>query len=154
MQDSGPRGPGLDTPVLERPDFLQPDVLAQDFPEVFPVCAVTRAQAHIRDGAVDLSDTLFAAALSGQPVSPPVFSRATAEPSVQAGVECDTPIPEAIRLPIGRDSLIEAQKEDGSLAKCFAAALAPEGAKNTAAAYFMEHGLLMRRWRPHAGSEN
>ena len=49
--------------------------------------------------------------------------------------------------------VLEAQKGDGSLARCLAAALVPEGAKNTAAAYFMEHGLLMRRWRPHASSD-
>ena len=60
--------------VLERPEILQPDVLAHDFPEVFPVCVVTRAQARSLGETVVLPDTLFATELTGQTVSPPVSS--------------------------------------------------------------------------------
>ena len=137
--------------VLERPEILQPDVLAQDFPEVFPVCAVTRAQARSLDEAVDLSDTLFATELTDQTVSPPVLTKATAEPSVHLKMQCDT---ENFRLPMSRKSLIAAQNEDVTLANCFAAALAPEKGKNTDVAYFVENDLLMRRWKPRADFEN
>ena len=140
--------------VLERPEILQPDVLAQDFPEVFPVCVVTRAQARSLGEAVDLSDTLFATELTGQTISPPVFPQSTAEPSVQPKVQCDTSTKETTRLPMVRSSLIAAQKEDVTLAKCFAAALAPESAKNKKMDYFMENDLLMRRWKSRSDLDN
>jgi len=46
--------------VLEHTEILRPDVLAQKFPEVFSVCAVTRAQACSLGEVVDLSETMFA----------------------------------------------------------------------------------------------
>ena len=140
--------------VLERPEILQPDVLAQDFPEVFPVCVVTRAQARSLGEAVDLSDTLFATELTGQTISPPVFPQSTAEPSVQPKVQCDASTLETTRLPMVRSNLIAAQKEDVTLAKCFAAALAPESAKNKKMDYFMENDLLMRRWKSRSDLDN
>ena len=140
--------------VLERPEILQPDVLAQDFPEVFPVCVVTRAQARSLGEAVVLSDTLFATELTGQTVSPPVFPQSTAEPSVQPKVQCDTSTKETTRLPMIRSNLIAAQKEDVTLVKCFDAALAPESAKNKESDYFVENDLLMRRWKSRAEFNN
>uniref|UniRef100_A0AAQ4PM80 Gypsy retrotransposon integrase-like protein 1 n=1 Tax=Gasterosteus aculeatus aculeatus TaxID=481459 RepID=A0AAQ4PM80_GASAC len=139
--------------ILERPEILQPDVLAQDFPEVFPVCVVTRAQARSLGEAVVLSDTLFATELNGQTVSP-VFPQSAAEPSVQPKVQCDPSTKETPRLPMVRSNLIAAQKEDITLAKCFAAALAPESAKNKEIDYFMENDLLMRRWKSRVDLDN
>ena len=60
--------------VQERPEILQPDVLAQDVPEVFPVCAVTRSQARSQNEAVDLLDTLFATVVWPACVTTSVFS--------------------------------------------------------------------------------
>lgn len=46
-----------------------------------------------------------------------------------------------------RSSLLIAQKEDASLTKCFATALALEITKNREVADFVEDDLLMRRWK-------
>ncbi|KAK0152899.1 hypothetical protein N1851_005430 [Merluccius polli] len=113
---------GKVTPVLEvfdQPDVSQPDVLGRSYPDVFPVCAVTRAQARKLGDAVDLSDTVFADGLSDQAFSPSLPSHDSenskyAKPMLNPEIMFDVK-----HLPMTRDSLGEAQKADISLSKYF-----------------------------------
>ena len=60
--------------VLEHPDTLQSDVLEQEYPGVFPVCAVTRAQSRKMGDVVGLSDTFLRECWMMRQ-SPPLFPR-------------------------------------------------------------------------------
>ncbi len=51
-------------------------------------------------------------------------------------------------LPITREKIVSAQKEDVSLRKCFSAAVSVERAQQRKSVYFLEDGLLMRKWSP------
>ena len=53
-----------------------------------------------------------------------------------------------------RGNLIMAQKEDASLARCFASALAPEMVRNKEVSYFVDNDVLMRRWKSRLDFEN
>lgn len=139
--------------VLERPKIILPDVLAQEFPEVFSVCAVTRAQARRLGEVVDLSETMFATESSDMPASLAEFIQPTNEKSDKL-IHCNKPIFEKTHSPVTRSDLIAAQKEDSTLAKCFALVVAPEMAKTKEVAYYIENGLLMRRWKSRVDLEN
>lgn len=110
--------------VLERPEILQPDVLAQKFPEVFSDRAVTRAQTRRLGEVSDLSETLFATELFDRPASPLVSTQPTDETSDQVTPQWDKLTSETTTMTCS--NLIVAQKDDASLARCFATALAPE----------------------------
>ena len=141
--------------VLEHPEVLQPNVLAQKFPEVFSVCAVTRAQARSLGEVVVLSETMFVTELSDTPAFPLVSTQPTDEMSDQVKLQQDKLTSETTsKLPMTRSNLIMAQKEDASLARCFASALAPEMVRNKEVSYFVDNDVLMRRWKSRLDFEN
>ncbi|KAK0140312.1 hypothetical protein N1851_022787 [Merluccius polli] len=137
---------GKVTPVLEvfdQPDVSQPDVLGRSYPDAFPVCAVTRAQARKLGDAVDLSDTVFADGLSDQAFSPSLPSH-DSENSKDAKPMLN---PEIMFDVMTRDSLGEAQQADISLSKYFNDIKNSDSTNNKDTMYFIENGLLLRRWR-------
>lgn len=52
----------------------------------------------------------------------------------------------SLDLPISRSQIVAAQKDDSTLTKCFSAVISSEAAGEKNTAYFMDDGLLMRRW--------
>ncbi len=82
----------FDNPVLSD----QTDELTEAYPEVFPACAVTRAQARKRDD-FDLSSS-FIAPIFTNDVLPQVESKA---------VEKSSPV--SLKLPVTRDKIVSAQ---------------------------------------------
>ncbi|XP_057674676.1 uncharacterized protein LOC130905366 [Corythoichthys intestinalis] len=120
--------------VVQQPES-QPDELGQAYPDVFPVFVVTRAQAKKLGTEVDFSNTFLAAGL----VNP---ERSTTNESVLEGSAFDV-----VSLKMTRDDLIAAQKSDSSLTKCFEAVQHPHDLMNKDAKYFMEDGLLIRKWK-------
>uniref|UniRef100_A0A3B3H3T2 Gypsy retrotransposon integrase-like protein 1 n=1 Tax=Oryzias latipes TaxID=8090 RepID=A0A3B3H3T2_ORYLA len=112
--------------VTSTPTELEcPDKLEQEYPDVFPVCAVTRAMSKKplekeMDPHVDLSDTFLA--------------------------KCDT-FGFGDSFPSHED-LKAAQASDKSLSSLFDNVV-PEGeAEKLSRAYFISNGVLMRKWTP------
>lgn len=52
----------------------------------------------------------------------------------------------SLDLPVTRSQIIVAQNGDPSLSKCLSAVISPEAAKKKNTAYFIDNGLLMRKW--------
>ncbi len=124
----------FDNPVMSD----QPDELTETYPEVFPACAVTRAQARKRDD-FELSSS-FIAPIFTNDVLPQVESKA---------VEKSSPVSlNRLKLPVTRDKIVSAQRSDVTLQKCFSVVVPLERAQKRKSAYFVEDGLLMRRWCP------
>ncbi len=104
------------SPILQS----ESDDLAQHHTEVFPVCVLTRAWSQKQAQDVNLSDSLLVSALSEDMVLPAGdVSSCAVEPEVAMESEVSPGPP----LPLTRDALIDAQKNDPSLAKCFDAVM-------------------------------
>lgn len=114
----------------------QPDELAKSFPETFPVCVVTRAQSR-KTEAEDLATSF---------ISPIFLSDMLPDASDKAVEKVPGSDTSGVKLSVTRERVIAAQHEDRSLQKCIAAAVSAEKARERKTAYFMENGLLMRKW--------
>ncbi len=129
-------------PVLEVFDKScmsdQPDELTETYPEVFPACAVTRAQARKRDD-FELSSS-FIAPIFTNDVLPQVESKA---------VEKSSPVSlNRLKLPVTRDKIVSAQSIRCNFAEVFLCCCSLGAGTKEKSAYFVEDGLLMRRWCP------
>ncbi|XP_067265883.1 uncharacterized protein [Chanodichthys erythropterus] len=126
--------------VVDKPDVSglceQVDV-SQQFPSVFPACAVTRAQSRKFDDVLDVSNTFMTdkGDRSGcrQDVSPNVC---VFDQDVAVQVES--------MLGTGREQLVAAQKADPSLVRCLAVAVQKDDVADKDVAYVWEDGVLMR----------
>lgn len=124
----------FDKPVL--PDHT--DELSEIYPETFPACVVTRAQARQMD-ADDLSTSFMV------PIFVEDFLPSDEEKEMKTSPNLSS---SHLKLPVTREKIVFAQKEDSSLQKCFSAAVSVERAQQRKSAYFLEDGLLMRKWSP------
>lgn len=132
----------VDIPIPESEN----DELAHHHPNVFTSCVLTRAQAKVK-AEVDLSDSLFASILFEENV-PPIES-VTGSPAEPGRVSA---VP-AASLPLTRAAL-KAQKDDRSLAKCFAAACEDPIKNGEKQCFFVDEGVLMRKWMSQPGDGN
>jgi len=130
--------------VVEKPDaFSQLDV-SHTYPEVFPACAVTRAQSRKVGDMVDLSDSVFITLFSGDELcagTSPKIDKSQTEVNRENVSDAD-----ALKLPVSREKIITAQKEDESLNAVFNSAVSLDSVKDQKVAYFRENELLMRKW--------
>lgn len=116
---------GKVVPVLEvqyKPDVAScGDVLATTFPDAFPACVITRAQSRRLGSMVDLTDSVLAPMWTGEEVPCPTSVIPGSSDKVAGEVE-KTMVSsgDGLRVPLTREKLIASQKEDRSLAKCFA----------------------------------
>ncbi len=97
-----------------------PDELVQKYPEVFPSCAVTRAMSQ------RLKDTSFSIAIKKRD-----------EHSM--GLD---------KLSLSREQLIVEQRNDEKMSSLFEAVVPVEQLECVSQGYFVEDGVLMRKWRP------
>lgn len=146
---------GVVTPMLEvvgSPESTSTDNdLVEAFPHVFPACVLTRAQSRRMGDMVDLAGSVFARSTAAQIVptvatTTPMFST-TGKSTV--GENVSAPQLHDILVMVTPARVIEYQKEDPSLRKCFASVVSPEEANTRETAYFMEAGVLMRKWKAH-----
>ncbi len=146
---------GKVSPVLEVTDRPQSNVsdivLFQKYPQVFPACVLTRAQARMQGDTVNLSDTIFERVETVD-----VELKPEASPSMQyekggCGV---APQLGDVLSSITSERLIEWQKEDVSLNKCFDSVVSLEKAKVQETAYLVDAGVLMRKWTAHKTGED
>ena len=139
-------------PVLEVVNTPVPvsvcEELVKSHPDVFPVCAVTRAQGLKKD--LELGDSVFGEALV-EDVWP---SSGEWCDSTKKCVQGKLVIPEFadVPLPLTRQALIAAQQSDSSLASCFAAVSSDASVSGRQQSFLMEEGVLMRTWVARPGS--
>ena len=134
------------TPVLEVTDSPEStpadDRLVQDFPHVFPACGLTRAQSRKLGDVVDLSCSVFESVVQGDPTP----SSQSTDPKVSTPVEGKAPQLHEIILSVTPEKVIECQREDSGLKKCFDSVVSAEEAKIRDTAYTLEGGVLTRKW--------
>ncbi len=132
-----------------------PDELAQKYPEVFPSCAVTRAMSQ------RLKDTSFSK-LKGEWEFGLNDTFLSNSDSVE--VKCSNSVDGlgiaiAIKkrdehsmgldkLSLSREQLIVEQRKDEKLSSLFEAVVPVEQLECVSQGYFVEDGVLMRKWRP------
>ena len=134
----------VDLPISEPGN----DDLANRHPDVFSVSVLTRAQARKQAQEVDLSDSLFASVLSQEKL-PPVGELVHGTPEFDSTSEPVTS--PAVSLPLTREAFISAQRGDPSLAKCFSAVAEDTSECRGKQVFFVESGVLMRKWVSQAG---
>lgn len=125
------------------------DTLSESCPEFFPACAVTRAQSRNLGDLVDLSDTVLAPifAYDESPMPVPKLSVSLEEQVDQSSDKVTSS--EMLKLPVNSAQLITAQKGDPSLVKCFSSVCSLEEAKEKEVGYFIDNGILLRKWNLH-----
>lgn len=126
--------------IVDRPDLLtEMDSPVQCGPEVFPACVVTRAQT--KKFGMDLSDTFLVSEMDEMPEKPKKKPVTALEKGALPKL-CS----EVLQLPATRKDFIEAQQSDVTIAKCLSSVLSQDSAKGKNVAYFLDDGVLMRKW--------
>ncbi|KAM9440555.1 uncharacterized protein Hap1MRO34_025796 [Clarias gariepinus] len=127
--------------VVSEPIADCPELEAQ-IPSVFPACVLTRAQQKKLGDVIDLSDSFLCQEETIKESMPQL------NPSVTfTDVPKATSKPDA-ELRITRAKLAIAQKADPSLTHCFETAVEKGELEKHPIAYFLENGVLMRKWSP------
>lgn len=135
--------------LLERPE-PQADDLVQIFPEVFPACAVTRAQHKKFGDLVNLSDFFPATEMTVKPSVSPSPTTVNTD-GMKVARKTGAHVNEVMNLSINRKELVDNQQSDPSLTKCFEQ-VKQKGPSTKQVDYFLDDNLLMRTWNSHAGS--
>lgn len=107
---------------------------------MFPACAVTRAQAKKFADVVDVADSFM------QNCTEPVTCELMVKPEIVPSL--DKTVSVSDQLYVGKDQLIVAQKTDPTLTSCFEAAIDSKQVPAVRMAYFCDDGILMRKWKP------
>lgn len=127
------------------------DEVVKSHPDVFSVCALTRAQVKKQDQSIELSDSVFGEALAKDTWPSSNELGKCTKKSCQ--IEHVNPILSDISLPLSREALISAQESDSSLSKCFAAVASDTSESSEKQTFLMEEGVLMRKWVARPGGE-
>lgn len=134
--------------VVDEPNaFCESEVLSETYPDVFPACAITRAQSRRVGDEVDLSNSFMFPLLSGDASMDMNLEKKDGSKTENKGVIVSDA--EILKLPVSRERIISAQKEDKTLVTSFNSALSLDGAKENKFAYFIDNDLLMRKWCSH-----
>lgn len=134
--------------VIEEPKVsCELEGSAETYSEVFPACAVTRAQSRRVGDVVDLSSSFMFPFLTGDTLLDVNHEREdSSETKNKSVVESDA---ELLKLPVSREKIITAQKEDKTLINTFKAVVSVDVVKDRKFAYFIDKDLLMRKWCSH-----
>ena len=126
--------------VIAVPLLTKSDNLAAEYPNVFTICAVTRAMAERQElpqtEEVNLSDSFMADWSAPAPVSP--------VPSVPFSL----PPPLDSKLCLSREQLVADQRQDSSLASLLGGAFSGAGVEAMSTGFFLKDEVLMRKWVP------
>lgn len=119
---------------------------AVSVPNLFPVCAITRAQARKLGENVDLSESFMATLVEGEPSCS--VSSDECENVLKCINEFDLfPADTDLSLNVTREMLTKAQMSDPSLTSCLSSVVAAEE-DSKPVRFFLDNGVLMRRWSP------
>ena len=134
----------VDIPIAES----KRDHLVQCHPDLFSVSVLTRAQARKQTQDVDLSDSVFASALS-EDSFPPAGETESGTANLGKYGGGAGPVADHV-LPLTREALISSQSGDPSLRKCFAA-VEVVSKRTERQSFSVDNGVLMRRWMSPLG---
>ena len=109
----------------------------EEFPEIFPECAVTRSQKKQTEKEGSRVSAYRAEEDSGVWLAETFFNNLEEN---YEGVSQDAKF--------SRSSLIEKQKADPDLRKLAQTACSEEEAQGVPECYYVKSGVLMRKWRP------
>uniref|UniRef100_A0A671VWW5 Gypsy retrotransposon integrase-like protein 1 n=1 Tax=Sparus aurata TaxID=8175 RepID=A0A671VWW5_SPAAU len=128
--------------VIENPtvNTSVSDPAGPDSLPLFPMCAITRAQARKFGDVVDLSDSFMS---PSDPPSSPI------ECEINAPVTEFQPDDTTLMLTVGKEQLIKAQENDSTLSPCFS--LEHKTTCEKSVSYLVDDGVLMRHWSPGSG---
>ena len=135
--------------VTDTPSLVNdPDPIEQEFPDLYPSCAVTRAMAkkaseNNLDSSVDLADTII-----GQSFHQEVNTGLTpCLPETQTdSISSDQTLKGHDTL--SRSQLIKEQYSDPEISTLFQRALPDSEISHVPVCYYIKNGILMRKWRP------
>ncbi len=122
--------------VTEVPFVSENDGFSQKFPGLFRSCVVTRAQARKFENEIDLSNSFMSSD------SPDVEDTTVEACSLNLSLE------PRIDFPFDRQQLIDAQHADDTLRSCLSAVIDKSKLDDPTVAYFIDDGVLMRKWSP------
>ncbi len=137
--------------VTSKPSFEKvTDPIEQEFPDLYPACAVTRAMAQkaiidqdaagVSDSEVDLSDT-FMVHSEDQTFSP--------NPSLDdSDLLANSFMTDRGHKGLTRSLLIAEQEKDPELKLLCNKSLSEDEVSKVPTGYFKKDGVLMRKWRP------
>ncbi|KAK2897115.1 hypothetical protein Q8A73_013495 [Channa argus] len=135
--------PSLEVTEIPSIDVRESDPTALNSPPVFPVCAVTHAQARKVGNLVDLSDSFMS-------TSDPTSLSSECKNANESVCNDLQPDDKMLSLSVDRDQLIRAQQSDPTLSHCVSQI------KNVTCekfvSYLLDDGVLMRRWFTSSGS--
>ncbi len=115
-------------------------------PNVFPECAITHAQARKKVEAEDLFES-FMATLDESELPCSVLPASENEKVLTCSKVTE------LCLNVTTEMLITAQKNDPSVSLCLYSATTTGGSQQPVA-FFLENGILMRRWTPDSSDVN
>lgn len=122
-----------------------------------PACVGTRSQAR-RNDDITLSDSFLMPAFSGE-----TMHEAEGETGAPAATDAVTRQvnPSSLLLtvgdsspPVSREGLQAAQEADPTLCQCYQSAVSSNKTSVDQVTYFIENGILMRKWNPTAVSSD
>jgi len=133
------------------------DALAQTYPEVFPSCAVTRAMTQrLKDKNLCESESEWNFDLSDTFLSNADFCQVKCSDFVDgldiAVNKRDEHSMGLNGLSLSREQLIVEQRKDEKTSSLFEAVVPVEQLEQVSQGYFVEDGVLMRKWRPPTAS--
>lgn len=118
--------------------------ISLQYPDVFPVCAVTRSQTREYEDQLDLSDSFLVRS------SPTEFALSV-DSAVKLDKDAGAEVP-IVRL--GRAELAAAQKTDSSLAICVDVAVSDKSKLDgVRTGYYWDDEVLMRKWNSVANEK-
>ncbi|KAL1261229.1 hypothetical protein QQF64_009056 [Cirrhinus molitorella] len=136
---------------------VTPDELAQKYPEVFPSCAVTRAMSQRLknkssgksegEWKFDLNDTFLSNSDFGEVKC--LNSIDGLDIAIKKGDEHSVGL---VKLSLSREQLIAEQRKDETMSSLLEAVVPVEQLESVSQGYFVEDGVLMRKWRPSNAS--
>ena len=140
-----------DLQVMNENDSMSAaDMCVDDIPEVFSSCAITRAMAkHTRDeesteSLVNLGDTFLA---HSDDISKTLEDRSRGESETLNCPFNDQDITHPI---VEREQLMREQENDPELRELAKDVVSNEDVTTTPECFFMQSGILMRKWRPRS----
>ena len=138
-----------DTPNIGQTD----DPIEQEFPDLYPSCAVTRAMAKKAilknsNSDIDLTDTFI-----GQYFNDEIkksLDPSLSDTQTDLSMSCHSP-PRSIDQghdTLSKSQLIQEQQTDPEISKLIFRALPENEISQVPMCYYIKNGILMRKWRP------
>ena len=123
------------SPIVSGKPVDEPEIHSlEEFPEIFPECAVTRSQK--KQTEKEVAESVPIEEDSGVWLAETFFNNLEENEGVSQDAK------------FSRSSLIEKQKADPDLRKLAQTACSDEEAQGVPECYYVKSGVLMRKWRP------